>query len=367
MQPTRIRSAERADLDALCDLERLCFSSDRLSRRSFSHLIKAQHDSLLVVTHDGTIAGYGLVLYRSGTNLARLYSIAIHPTFQGMGIAQQLLATCERQARDRGCAFMRLEVSQTNASALRLYTQAGYHQFGQIKHYYEDGSDAWRMEKTIRSTARHPTPRTQYYEQTTPFTCGPASLLMAMSRLKPERKMTRREELRIWREATTIYMTSGHGGCSPHGLALSARNRGFDVSLYINTNGTPFIDSVRDPAKKTVIEEVHRDYLQQINASDVELVEKELEIQSLVDALQQGAVAVALISTWRLNRNKAPHWVLLAGADERYIYISDPDSDREPWLSETDYIDVPVAYDEFKALAQFGRSRLRTVLILKPD
>ena len=45
--------------------------------------------------------------------------------------------------------------------------------------------------------------------------------MMAMAALKPEQEMSRRVELQIWREATTVFMTTGHGGCSAHGLALA--------------------------------------------------------------------------------------------------------------------------------------------------
>jgi hypothetical protein len=46
-------------------------------------------------------------------------------------------------------------------------------------------------------------------------------------------------------------------------------------------------------------------------------------------------------------------------SDDLYVYINDP------WHSETDYIDVPVAHEEYQAMARFGRSRLRATLILK--
>ncbi len=363
MDSLQIRPAQRTDLDALCQLELDCFSSDRLSRRSFSHLLRSEHADLLIAAANGA-AGYALLLYRSGTNLARLYSIAVAPDSRGRGLSKQLLEACEQRARERDCGFLRLEVSTANARAIGLYERSGYHRFGQIRAYYEDGSDAWRMEKPLRRTTRHPQPRTRYYEQTTPFTCGPASLMMALNRLDGTYSMNRQEELRIWRESTTIYMTSGHGGCSPQGLALSAWNRGFDVCLHVNASGTPFVDSVRDPHKKEVIELVHRDFLQQLAETGVQLVDTELPLAALIERLQHGVVGVTLISTWRLNRNKAPHWVTISGADERYVYLSDPDFERDPWHNETDYIDVPVAHQEFQAMARFGRRRLSATLLL---
>ena len=49
--------------------------------------------------------------------------------------------------------------------------------------------------------------------------------MMAMTALDPSRTMDANDEIRIWREATTVFMTSGHGGCGPYGLALAAHRR----------------------------------------------------------------------------------------------------------------------------------------------
>ena len=62
------------------------------------------------------------------------------------------------------------------------------------------------------------------------------------------------EELEIWREATTIYMTSGHGGCGPHGLARAAYNRGLSARVEVNTDSPLFIESVRQVQKKDVMQ-----------------------------------------------------------------------------------------------------------------
>jgi hypothetical protein len=188
--------------------------------------------------------------------------------------------------------------------------------------------------------------------------------MMAMQTLNPEYEMTRQEELQIWREATTIFMTSGHGGCSPHGLALSAWQRGFKVELYISQPGAPFVDGVRDPDKKAVIELVHEDFISRMKDTDIRLYVQDIKPEKLLTILRSGKAIVALISTWRLNRNKAPHWVLVASADEHFVYINDPDISDGAWQSETDYIRVPITIPEFINMACFGRSRLRCLLIL---
>jgi hypothetical protein len=44
-----------------------------------------------------------------------------------------------------------------------------------------------------------------------------------MKALDPTLEVNLRRELQWWREATSIFMTSGHGGCSPHRPAVAAR------------------------------------------------------------------------------------------------------------------------------------------------
>ena len=210
-----LRPAGADDLSALVELENRCFDYDRLSRRNFQWMLTRAHASLTVAEGDGGVLGYALVLFHEGTSLARLYSIAIDPRARGIGLGQKLLEAAEQAARDNDRAYMRLEVRPDNRGAIALYERNGYRPFATVRDYYEDHSEALRFEKRIRNPGHDQRRHVPFYRQTTDFTCGPACLLMAMGALQPERQLTRREELRLWREATTIYMTAGHGGCSP--------------------------------------------------------------------------------------------------------------------------------------------------------
>jgi len=251
--PVELRVADQHDLARLVEIENSCFTSDILSRRSFQRFLRPGAHEIIVAEVNREIVGYVLVLFRTGTSLARLYSIAVTPAHRGKGIAEKLVHAAEQSGRNHDCAFMRLEVSVHNTGASKLYNKLGYRLIGEIENYYDDGSDAHRMEKRIFSGVEQEKAVSPYYEQSTDFTCGPAALMMAMKLLDPGYEFNRQEELQIWREATTIFMTSGHGGCSPYGLALSAWDRGYDVELYTNQVEPPFIDSVRDQDKKDVI------------------------------------------------------------------------------------------------------------------
>jgi len=357
-----IRRAQPDDLSALIDIEQTCFETDRLSRRSFSNFLKSGAHELLVLLEAGKVTGYVLNLYRASTNLGRMYSIAVLPGARGKGYGERLLQAAEQSAAEHHCVFMRLEVNINNRGAIELYKRNGYRQIERIEGYYEDGADALRMEKRMRPVAGDVSAARPFYEQTTDFTCGPASLMMALKTVEPGYRMTRREEMRIWREATTIFMAAGHGGCSPYGLALSAWHRGLEVTLYINQREAPFLDGVRGEEKKSVINEVHDDFMAEIKTTGIKVKVQNLEASEIDQILRSGHPVIALISTWRLNRNKAPHWVYISASDDQFVYINDPDINDDPHLTQTDYTHVPILKQMFYDMARFGQKRLRCLI-----
>lgn len=364
--PTELRAATRDDVNALEQLEARCFDSDRLSRRSFRRLIDSETASLLVAMTEDRLAGYVCVLYRRGTALSRIYSIAVDPDFQGRGIAHALMARSEADALAHGCTHTRLEVRPDNRVAIRFYQGLGYKQFAAVDDYYADHSPALRLEKRIRHPRQELRRSIPFYAQTTEFTCGPASLMMAMAALDPDHRLERTEELRLWREATTIFMTSGHGGCGPHGLALAAHNRGFGVTLVVNQAGPLFLDSVRDPDKKAVMTLVHEDFERQLATTPVQVQTGTLGAADLADHLEAGRIPLVLISSWRMNGNKAPHWVTVVAADAHCLYVHDPDVGDELEASATDNAWLPIPRAQFERMARFGRQGLRASLIVGP-
>jgi len=362
--PVQLREVENDDLEPLLRLEKAAFDTDRLSRRSFRHWISGGKRAFLVATVDGTLAGYILVIYHRGTRLARLYSIATDPRFRGRGIARRLIEAGERAASDSGRFIMRLEVATDNRAAIALYESLGYVTFGSYLDYYDDHGDAARMQKRIhqyRVLEMHAD--VPWIRQTTAFTCGPAALMMAMRAINTDYTPSLHDELQIWREATTIFMTSGHGGCHPLGLALAARQRGFRADTWINQHQPLFVNSVRDANKKRVIAMVHDDYLQQSGKQGIGIHYGDVSQETLTKALDNGAIPIVLISTWRLDGKKAPHWVTVSGYDSECLYVHDPDPEE---VSQTplDCQFLPIAREDFARISCFGQSRLRTAVIV---
>ncbi len=149
-----IRPARRGDLDALLALERTAFTTDHLSRRQYFRHLHSRSARVLAAIDRDELLGKAVVFFRDGSDIARLYSIAVADRARGRGIAKALLGAVERVARTRGCARLRLEVRQDNAGAIALYERSGYARFAALAGYYEDGADAWRYQKILKPDDR---------------------------------------------------------------------------------------------------------------------------------------------------------------------------------------------------------------------
>jgi len=145
-----IRPARPADLEPLLALERSAFNTDHLSRRQYRHHIGSDSAAVLVAAGDDGVLGKAVVFFHRGSDIARLYSIAVADAARGRGLGEALLAAAERTAFRHGARRMRLEVRKDNAAAIRLYERTGYRRFGAYAQFYEDGADAWRYEKGLR-------------------------------------------------------------------------------------------------------------------------------------------------------------------------------------------------------------------------
>lgn len=359
-----IRAVRGSDLDALEVLEKKTFETDRLSRRSFRRWINGEHRAFLVATINAKLVGYILIILHRGTSLARLYSIAVDSDIRGRGLGRRLLVAGEKAARDAGRIDMRLEVRKDNTGAIQLYESMGYHRFGEYEDYYEDHEDAFRYQKRILqfdpSHWQRPVP---WYRQTTEFTCGPASLMMSMLALDNTQQIDRSEEMQIWREATTIFMTSGHGGCHPLGLALAAERRGYHAEAWISRKGPLFVDGVRSEKKKHILELVHTDFVRQAKTQHIPVHYREITQQQLTRELKKGGIPIVLISTWQLDGRRVPHWVVLSAFDDNFFYLHDPDPE-EGLQTDLDCQYLPITRSDFDRMARFGRDRLRTAVII---
>ena len=120
---------------------------------------------------------------------------------------------------------------------------------------------------------------------------------------------------------------------------------------------------MRDANKKRVIGMVHDDYLQQAGKQGIGIHYGDIAQETLMQALDNGAIPIVLISTWRLDGKKAPHWVTVSGYDSECLYVHDPDPEENS-QTPLDCQYLPIAREDFARISCFGQNRLRTAVIV---
>lgn len=361
---TVIRMATEHDLSSLLHLEEIAFDIDRFTRDQIDYLLTRSRATIFILENRSGPIGAGYLLWRKSHPSARLYNIAVDPQTQGRGYGARLLRECELEAAYRGCGRITLEVRRDNEGAISFYEHKGFTIVGHLPDYYEDGMAGLKMAKILRrrvpAAIRLDIP---YYAQTLDFTCGAACVMMALKYFQPQRELGRALEMLIWKEATSIFMASGFGGTDGYGLALSAVGRGVSSRLIISMETTPMLKSVRSAKKREVMRIVHNDLKRRARRAGVSGAVYEYDVDDIVSALHRGMIPIAMISTYRLTGDRVPHWVVVTGCDDDYLYIHDPDiASYKKNRARASHLRV--AKDEFTKMSRYGKEVYRCLLLM---
>jgi ribosomal protein S18 acetylase RimI-like enzyme len=361
----RVRRAEPSDIDALVNLEHRVFATDRLSRRSLRHLLRSLTAEVLVAEEAGGLVGTAIVLFRAGSNLARLYSIAVAPDMEGRGIATTLLDAVEDQARARKRRAIRLEVHETNHAAISRYRKSGYREFGRIRRYYDDGGDALRFEKRLISNSPALAAAPPYFHQTTEFTCGPACIMMALGWADRNFKPAPAFEFQLWREATTIFMTSGPGGCEPYGMAVALKRHGLEPEVYVSHPGPYFLETAQSADKRRVMQVTQLAF--QREAQDLAIPTHLTPVSEsvLMQAFDGGNVVIVLVSGYHMVPRGKPHWIFAFGRHGRHVLMHDPAAARDHQGMAAAAETYAVPWTAFERVTHLGRERLSAAIVIR--
>lgn len=163
-----------------------------------------------------------------------------------------------------------------------------------------------------------------YYNQSLDFTCGPASLMMAMRALDKTQPIDRAHELQLWREANTVFMGTGHPGSSPYGLALAAWRRGFKPELWLSHRGPFLLKYQKQSDRRRVSALMQREDEKLVKAAKLPVEIRKWSIADLEMAVGEGAIPLVLVSTRLFHGDNGPHWVAVSGIDSGHVYVNDP-------------------------------------------
>ena len=167
-----------------------------------------------------------------------------------------------------------------------------------------------------------------FYRQHYDFTCGPASLMMAMKYFGNDLHLGNDLEIDIWREGSlmTVY------GTSRYGLAYSATVRGFSASVTSNTGGLDFVDKFDPPLNEPEMEILREQFYERRTRCRKLGVRERKEIITsdlLRKSLFSNHVPLIVTDTLFFSKEDLPHWVAVTGIDDKFMYFNNP-SDAKP-------------------------------------
>ena len=131
-----ITEMQEKHLPALAELEKQCFHapwSEKMLREELGGGI------FLVAEQDGEVQGY--VGCQTVLDEGYITNVAVSPDFRRRGAARRLIAELIARAKEKGLAFVTLEVRESNAPAIALYTEAGFAPVGKRKNFYSNPTE----------------------------------------------------------------------------------------------------------------------------------------------------------------------------------------------------------------------------------
>jgi hypothetical protein len=159
-------------------------------------------------------------------------------------------------------------------------------------------------------------------------------------------------------------MTSGHGGCDPFGMATALKRRRLEPIVLVSQPGPLFLEGVRSPEKREVMIVSQEDFRDQAEDLGIPVEVGPVTRARLVATLESGGVAIVLISSYRMFREKMPHWILVHDRDDRHLYVHDPWIEDEAFETPVSAANLPIPFAEFDRMARYGRSRLRAAVLV---
>jgi ribosomal-protein-alanine N-acetyltransferase len=119
-----IRPALTSDLPRIMEIERLTFGG-----QWDYYQFKASLDDVFLLAVDAATAGLVGFLVACCCEIARrgiILRVAVHPDYQGQGIATQLLEEALRALQKKDLGEVELDVDLLKAGAIRLYEKVGF-------------------------------------------------------------------------------------------------------------------------------------------------------------------------------------------------------------------------------------------------
>ena len=123
-----------ADISGVAELEKLCFHHSAGTEQSLELLTKEGIGMGMVCRRDGHAVAYGGMLCVGDEG--QITNIATHPDYRRQGYASAVVEALKKYAKNNRLDVVTLEVRESNAAAIKLYTSHGFKIDGKRRGFY---------------------------------------------------------------------------------------------------------------------------------------------------------------------------------------------------------------------------------------
>ncbi|MEW2066278.1 peptidase C39 family protein [Streptomyces sp. NPDC007346] len=195
-----------------------------------------------------------------------------------------------------------------------------------------------------------------YYRQSTDFTCGAVTALVAQAQAGAEspESLDRPAELTLWRDATNF------PACEPVGLGVAVRRRWplSPVEVFLDTDEPVLLDHLSGSERewRAVLQRASR---ADAGQSGVPIEARRLSLAGLRSAVGRREHVLLLVSLAVMQGFDVPHWVLCHGVVPGAVVVEDPWFNTAAGESWVDAHLLPVPDASLDAMSLVGEGRVR--------
>lgn len=133
----KIESLNYTHIGEIAKLEKICFS-EPWSENAIIESFKSG-TVFLVATDSKRVLGY--LGIKPVLDEGYITNVAVFPEYRRIGVASALLTALDKLAEEKSLSFVSLEVRESNAPAISLYSSFGYKNEGVRKNFYRDPNE----------------------------------------------------------------------------------------------------------------------------------------------------------------------------------------------------------------------------------
>lgn len=324
---------------------------------------RSRHPYSPTVVRDGATAF--LVMRRPHTASAKVVASTWDDLEAAVGLFEELIAR-EREAGTARIAWELDDAPGTHPEDVdRFLTRMGLRP---LRDPYPSAPGTVGIRGFALDLRGHDHPELPYYAQTTDFTCGAVTALLATNALDgtglrgESRDDDRDAELAFWRRATNF------PAIDPVGLLVELAaelSEGASLRAWISTAEPVLLEGQPDGFMRDTKVLLQRESAEQAQRRGLEIVREWTPMATLREHLDGGGLAIVLIDERPMHDDPTPHWVLAHAATDEDVVVQDPwinAPEGETWI---DGHDLPIAWSEFDAMARWGDPAYRAIVLIQ--